>query len=78
MTWETPYVFIFRGETIPPLEIQLPSLRATVREAIRIEERTNLRVVELEALGEDRLIRQQNLELHQRRMSNAFNKHIPL
>lgn len=49
-------------------------LRVAAHEAITIKEKINLHLVELEALDEDKLATQQNLEFYLYLISNAFNK----
>lgn len=66
----------FMRATRPPLEIQLQLLRLAIHKEMKNEEKANLRLAELEALDKDRLEDQQNLELYQQRMYNAFIKRV--
>lgn len=58
-----PYYLVFRGDAILLLKIKLPSLRVVVYNEITTEEKASLRFAKLEALDEDRLATQQNMEL---------------
>lgn len=65
---------VLQREDVLPLEIKLHMLRVAAHEAITIKEKVNLHLVELEALDEDKLATQQNLEFYLYLISNAFNK----
>ncbi|XP_019070247.1 uncharacterized protein [Solanum lycopersicum] len=51
-TQATPYSLAFGGETVLPLERQIPSLRLAIKEGLTEEENSRLRLAELEALDE--------------------------
>ena len=54
-TQATPYSLAFGGETVLPLERQIPSFRLDIQEGLTEEENTRLRLAKLEALDEKRL-----------------------
>ena len=74
----TPYSLMFGGETVLPLEVQIPSLHVAIQENLMDDENAKVRLAELETLDERRLYAQQNLEIYQQRMTNAFNKKVRL
>lgn len=51
----TPYSLVFREEDVLPLEIQLPSSRVDIHEEMTNDGRANMRILELDALNENRL-----------------------
>lgn len=63
VTQETPYSLVFRGETIYPLEIQLLLLRVIIHEEMT-NGKVQLTFRVLEALDNERLVAQQNLDLY--------------
>ncbi|XP_060183113.1 uncharacterized protein LOC132613074 [Lycium barbarum] len=65
-------------EAVLPLERQIPYLRLAIQEGLTEEENARLHLAELEALDENRLEAQQNLECYQARLSRAFNKNVRL
>ncbi|XP_028121773.1 protein NYNRIN-like [Camellia sinensis] len=77
-TQATPYSLVFGGEAVLPLEVQIPSLRVAIQESLTEDESARVRLAELETLDERRLYAQQNLEIYQQRMANAFNKRVRL
>ncbi|KAI5323353.1 hypothetical protein L3X38_032425 [Prunus dulcis] len=56
----TPYNLVFGSEAVLPLEVQLPSLRVALQ-LTNPDENANVRLAELEALDEKRLVAQQRL-----------------
>jgi len=66
---------VFGSEAMLPLEVQLPSLRL-VMQFTNPDKNTQVRLVELEALDEHRLMAQQRLEIYQAQMVRAFNKQV--
>ena len=58
-----------------PLEVQLPSLRVAMQFTYP-NENAQVRLAELEALDEWRLMTQQRLEIYQAQMARAFNKQV--
>ncbi|KAG9458863.1 hypothetical protein H6P81_003371 [Aristolochia fimbriata] len=83
ITYRTPtestlYSFVYGVEAVLPLEIQIPSLRVSLREGLTEEENVRLRLQELESLDEKRLEAQQRLECYQARLTRAFNKNVKL
>ena len=66
---------VFGSEAMLPLEVQLPSLRL-VMQFTNPDKNTQVRLVELEALDEHRLMAQQRLEIYQAQMVGAFNKQV--
>jgi Integrase core domain/Integrase zinc binding domain len=73
-TQATPYSLVFGVEAILPLEVELPSLRVAMQTEMTLEEHRKLRLDELDAMDEKRLIAQQNLELYQAKMAKAYDK----
>jgi hypothetical protein len=73
-TQATPYSLVFGVETVLPLEIELPSLRVAMQNDMTVEECKQLRLDELDAMDEKRLIAQQNLEVYQAKMARAYDK----
>ena len=73
-TQATPYSLVFGVEAVLPLEIELPSLRVAMQAELDMEKQAQLRLEELEALDEKRLIAQQNLELYKAKMARAYDK----
>ena len=66
---------MFGSEAALPLDVQLPSLRV-VMQFTDLDENTQVRLVEMEALDEHRLMAQQRLEIYQAQMAGAFNKRV--
>ncbi|XP_028113517.1 uncharacterized protein LOC114311589 [Camellia sinensis] len=77
-TQATPYSLVFGGEVVLPLEVQIPSLQVAIQESLTEDESARVRLAELETLDVRRLYAQQNLEIYQQRMANAFNKRVRL
>lgn len=73
-TQATPYALVFDGEAAFLLEIHLPPLRVIIHEKMTNKEKANLCLAELEALNEDRLAAQQNLELYEDQISNNLHQ----
>ena len=67
---------MYKVEEVLPLELQIPSLHIAIQEGLTEDENHKLRLAELEALDEKRLLVQQKLECYQARLSRAFNKKI--
>ncbi|XP_028053950.1 uncharacterized protein LOC114258243 [Camellia sinensis] len=74
----TPYSLVFGEEVVLPLEVQIPSLRVAIQKSLTEDESERVRLVELQTLDERRFHAQQNVEIYQRRMANAFNKRVRL
>ena len=68
-----PYNLVFGAKVMLPLKVQLPSLRV-VAQVSDPGENTQLRLAELEALDEHRLLARQWLEIYQPQMAGTFNK----
>lgn len=73
-TKSTPYSLVFGTEAILPIEVQFPSLRTLAHEGISSEHGAHLRLEELSALEEKRILAQQELELYKARMIQAHDK----
>ena len=58
----TPYNLVFRLEAVLALEMQFPTLRVAMQ-FTELGENTQVRLAELEALDEHRLMAQQRLEI---------------
>lgn len=57
-----------------PLEVEIPSLRVALQAEMSLNERTRLRLDELDSMDEKRIIAQQNMELYQARMARTYEK----
>jgi len=75
-TKATPFSLVYGCEAVPPLEIQIPSLRVALTAEMTNEEKHRLRLQEQEALDNKRLQAQQQIELYQARITRAFNKKV--
>ena len=75
-TGNMPFSLVYGCEAVIPLEIQMLSLRVALMTKITSEDNDRLCLQELEALDEKRLQDQQHMELHQARISKAFNKKV--
>ena len=75
-TKATPFSLIYGCEAVLPQEIQIPSLRVTLKAEMITEEKHRQRLQELEALDDKRLQAQQQIELYQARITKAFNKKV--
>lgn len=64
MTQPTPYSLVFGEEFVLRLEIQLPLLSVAIHEEVIVEAKSYQCLEKLEALYEDRLLAQLNLELN--------------
>jgi len=60
---------------MPPLEVQLPTPRVAMQ-FTDLDENTQVRLAELEALDERRLLAQQRLEIYQAQMVGVFNRRV--
>jgi hypothetical protein len=65
---------VFGVEAILPLEVELPFLRVAMQTEMTWEEHRKLRLDELDAMDEKRLIAQQNLELYQAKMVRTYDR----
>jgi len=68
-TQSTPFTLVYEVEAVLPLELQIPSLRIAIQKGLTEHENHKLRLSELEALDEKRLLAQQKLECYQARLS---------
>jgi ribonuclease HI len=73
-TQATPYSLAFGVEAVLPLEVELPSLRVAMQSDMTMDECQQLRLDELDAMNEKRLIAQQNLEIYQAKMARTYDK----
>jgi Integrase core domain len=73
-TQAIPYSLAFEVEAVLPLEVELPSLQVAMQNDMTIDECQQLRLDELDAMDEKRLIAQQNLEIYQTKMARAYDK----
>jgi hypothetical protein len=73
-TQTTPYSLVLGVEVVLPLEVELPSLRVAMKNNMTMDECQQLRLDELDAMDEKRLIAQQNLKIYQAKMTRAYNK----
>ncbi|KAH9302830.1 hypothetical protein KI387_014413, partial [Taxus chinensis] len=76
-TGATPYSLVFGTESIIPLEIELPSLRISLRDYLDKDEDYRVaRLAELELLDERRIRALNPLKVYQHRISRNYNKRI--
>ena len=75
-TRATPYSLVYGTEAIIPMEVQVESLRVALRNSLTNERNAELRMVELDALDEKRLVAQQRLEMYQKHISTAYDKRV--
>jgi len=75
VTGYTPYNLVSSLEVVLSLEVQLPSLRVAMK-FTNPNENVQVRLAELEALDERRLMAQQRLKIYQPQMTGAFNKRV--
>jgi hypothetical protein len=73
-TQATPYSLAFGVKAVLPLEVELPSLWVAMQNDMTMDECQQLRLDELDAMDEKRLIAQQNLEIYQAKMARAYDK----
>eukprot|EP01018_Ginkgo_biloba_P036823 Gb_32314 [translate_table: standard] len=72
----TPYSLVFGAEAILPVEIELPSLRVSLRDLIDDEECRVARLQDLELLDERRLNALNHLRAYQNRLRRRYNQKI--
>ena len=70
----TPFALMYGLEAILPIEFEIPSLRLAIGERLDTTESLKNRLIELEALTENRLLASQHMEVTQRRRKVAFDK----
>eukprot|EP01018_Ginkgo_biloba_P024885 Gb_21257 [translate_table: standard] len=75
-TGATPYSLVFGTEAILPVEIELPSLRISLRDLIDDEAYRVARLQELELLDERRLNALNHLKAYQNRLCRRYNQNI--
>jgi ribonuclease HI len=75
-TQATPYSLVFGVEAVLPLEVEIPSLRIALQAEMPLDESAKLRLDELDAMDEKRLIAHQSLELYQAQMTRAYDKMV--
>ncbi|KAJ3702216.1 hypothetical protein LUZ61_005921 [Rhynchospora tenuis] len=73
-TQATPYSLAFGAEAVLPLKIELTSLRVAMYAGLPLDKQMRLRLDELDAMDEKRLMAQQSLELYRAQMERAYNK----
>ena len=71
-TKATLFSLVYGCKTVLPLEIQIPSLCIALATVMTSEDKHRLRLQELEALDNNCLQAQQQIELYQARISKAF------
>jgi len=70
-----PYNLVFCLEIVLLFEVQLPSQRVAIQ-FTDPDENIQVRLADLEALDQHRLMTQQRLEIYQAQMAAAFNKQV--
>ncbi|KAH9324037.1 hypothetical protein KI387_004215, partial [Taxus chinensis] len=76
-TGATPYSLVYGTEAIIPLEVELPSLRISLRDYLDKDEDYRVaRLAELELLDERRIRALNHLKVYQNRVSRGYNKCI--
>eukprot|EP01018_Ginkgo_biloba_P005986 Gb_40584 [translate_table: standard] len=71
-----PYPLVFGAKAILPMEIELPSLRVSLRDLIDDEECRVARLQELELMDERRLNALNHLRAYQNRLRRRYNQKI--
>ena len=75
-TGATPYSLVYGSEAILPLEVEIPSLRVSLKGLIPDEEYRVNRLQELELLDERRQHAYTHLKAYQQRMCRSYNHKV--
>ena len=74
LTQSTPFSLVYRVEVVLPLKLQFPSFCIVMWEGLTEDDNHKLRLAELEALDENRLKAQQQLECYQAPLPRVLTK----
>jgi len=75
-TGATPYTLVYGSEAIVPIEVELPSLRVSLKGLILDEEYRVSKLQELELLEERRQKAFDHLKAYQQMMSRSYNHRV--
>ena len=75
-TGATPFSLTYGAEAVLPLEVEIPSLRVSLKGLVTDEDYRSMRLQELELLDEKRQASFDHMRVYQKRMSKAFNKKV--
>ena len=75
-TRATPFALTYGAEAVLPLEVEIPSLRVSLKGLIIDEDYRAMRLQELELLDEKRMVSFDHMRVYQKYMSKAFNKKV--
>lgn len=75
-TGATPYALVYGSEAILPIEVEIPSLRVSLKGLISDEDYRISRLQELELLDEHRQQAVNHLTAYQQRMSRNYNHRV--
>lgn len=70
----TPYSLVYGTKAILPIEVELPSLRISLKNVISNEDHRVARLQELELLDEKRQTALDHLQHYQNKMMENYNK----
>ncbi|KAH9293958.1 hypothetical protein KI387_040839, partial [Taxus chinensis] len=75
-TGATPFSLIYGSEDVLPLEVQIPSLRVSLREFVSDEDYRQNRLAQLELLDERHLNALEHHQVYLEHVKRAYNKHL--
>lgn len=75
-TGATPFVLTYGVEAVLPLEVEIPSLRVSLKGLVIDEDYCVVRLQELELLDKKCKASFDHMRVYQKRMSKAFNKNV--
>lgn len=70
----TPFSLVYGCEAVLPMDIQIMSIRVTISTGMTDKEKHKQYLEQLKDLEKTQLAAQQQVELHQARISRAYNK----
>ena len=72
----TPFALKYCVKAVLPLEVEIPSLRVSLKGLVIDEDYCTMRLQELEPLDEKHQASFDHMRVYQKRMSKAFNKKV--
>ena len=72
----TPFSLTYGVEAVLPLEVEIPSLRVSLKGLVTNEDYCAMKLQELELLDEKRQASFDHMRVYQKCMSKAFNKKV--
>jgi len=73
-TGATPYSLVYGDEAVIPLEIEIPSLRITLKDIMKESQQWEARLNQLEALDKKIINALEHLRIYQQRIKRAYGK----